>query len=123
MFCNDEEISLNLRVLVAQVGVSILGKMLKITRLPAMSLLVMSCSALVVSENFGNALPVAGNLPLTETGLPPNVTVAPDFLTAFLAAFFLPDFLTAFLKDFFFVFFAFFFFNAMMSPNREVVVK
>ena len=84
-----------------------------------MSLLLMSCSALVVSENFGNALPVAGNLPLTETGLPPNVTVAPDFLPAFLAAFFL----TAFLKDFFFVFFAFFFFDAMISPSREVVVK
>mgnify|MGYP006893399133 CR=1 FL=1 len=64
----------------------------------------MSCSALVVSENFGNDLPVAGNLPLTETGLPPNVTVAPDFLTAFLTDFF----------------FALFFFDAMISPNRDL---
>ena len=70
-------------MLVAHVGVSILGKILKITRLPAMSLLVISCSALVVSENLGNALPVAGNLPLTETGLPPRVTVVPDFLADF----------------------------------------
>ena len=70
-------------MLVAHVGVSILGKILKITRLPAMSLLVISCSALVVSENLGNALPVAGSLPLTETGLPPRVTVVPDFLADF----------------------------------------
>ena len=101
-----------------------LGKMLKITRLPAMSLLLMSCSALVVSENFGNGLPVAGNLPLTETGLPPNVTVAPDFLTAFLADLFLADllmtFLTVFLTAFFLFFFAIFFFDAMISPSREV---
>ena len=70
-------------MLVAHVGVSILGKILKIMRLPAMSLLVISCSALVVSENLGNALPVAGSLPLTETGLPPRVTVVPDFLADF----------------------------------------
>ena len=93
-----------------------LGKMLKITRLPAMSLLLMSCSALVVSENFGNGLPVAGNLPLTETGLPPNVTVAPDFLVDF----FLTAFLTVFLTAFFLFFFAIFFFDAMISPSREV---
>ena len=51
-----------------------------------MSLLVISCSALVVSENLGNALPVAGSLPLTETGLPPRVTVVPDFLADFFFA-------------------------------------
>ena len=70
-----------------------------------MSLLVISCSALVVSENLGNALPVAGSLPLTETGLPPRVTVVPDFL----ADFFLPVFLTVFFATFLTVFFLAFF--------------
>ena len=96
MFCKLAAISLNLRVLVAQVGVSILGKILKITRLPAMSLLLMSLSALVVNENFGKDLPVLGNLPLTETGLPPKVTVEPVFLA---------DFFAVFLTTFFFAFF------------------
>jgi hypothetical protein len=80
-----------------------LGKILKITRLPAMSLLLMSLSALVVKENFGKDLPVLGSLPLTETGLPPKVTVEPVFLT-----------------DFFFAFFAVFFFDAMVSPGHVV---
>ena len=53
MLASDDAISLNLRVLVAQVGVSMLGKMLKITLLPTRSLFEISCSALVVSENFG----------------------------------------------------------------------
>ena len=68
----------------------------------------MSCRALVVSENLGNDLPVAGNLPLTETGLPPKVTVAPDFFFAtffavFLAVFFFVTFLAVFFSVFFFV--------------------
>ena len=83
MLASDDAISLNLRVLVAQVGVSMLGKMLKITRLPTRSLFEISCNALVVSENFGAGLPLVGNLPLTETGFPPRVTVVPDFF-AFL---------------------------------------
>jgi hypothetical protein len=76
----------------------------------------MSCNALVVKENFGSDLPVAGSLPLTETGLPPKVTVAPDFFAVFLA-----DFFGLFFTDFFFVtfffaifFFAVFFFVAMI---------
>ena len=52
-----------------------------------------------------------GNLPLTETGLPPKVTVEPVFLTDFLT-----DFLPVFLTAFFFAFFALFFFDAMFSP-------
>lgn len=102
-----------------------LGKMLKITRLPAMSLLPMSCNALVVNENFGNVLPVAGNLPLTETGLPPNVTVEPDFFADFfleLFATFFPDFFADFFFDFFAAFFLVFFFDAMscFAPNLVV---
>jgi hypothetical protein len=111
VFCKLAAISLNLRVLVAQVGVSMLGKILKITRLPAMSLLLMSLSALVVKENFGKDLPVLGSLPLTETGLPPKVTVEPVFLTVFFAVFF---------TDFFFALFAVFFFDAMVSPGHVV---
>ena len=80
-----------------------------------MSLLVMSCRALVVSKNLGNALPVAGNLPLTETGLPPNVTVAPDFFAIFFAVFFFTDF---FFATFFF---AVFFFVAMIISLILVV--
>ena len=64
----------------------------------------MSCKALVVKANFGSDLPLAGNFPLTETGFPPKVTVAPEFFTAGFVDFFLLDFFA----DFFFalVFFA-----------------
>ena len=77
-----------------------------------MSLLLMSLSALVVNENFGKDLPVLGNLPLTETGLPPKVTVEPVFLA---------DFFAVFLTTFFFAFFALFFFDAMVSPGHVVL--
>ena len=53
-----------------------------------------------------------GNLPLTETGLPPKVTVEPVFLA---------DFFAVFLTAFFFAFFALFFFDAMVSPGHVVL--
>jgi hypothetical protein len=124
---NDDASELNVRVLVAHVGVSMLGKMFKITRLPRKSLFEISCSVPVVSVNAGAAAPFFGNLPLVETGLPPSVTFEPpllavffttfftDFFTAFFVAF-LADFLTAFFTTFFTVFFfAIFFFAAMVA--------
>ena len=77
----------------------------------------MSCRALVVKENFGSDLPLAGNLPLTETELPPKVTVVPDFfavyLEDFLGLFFTDFFFVTFFAVFFAIFFAVFFFVAM----------
>jgi hypothetical protein len=123
---NDEASELNVRVLVAHVGVSMLGKMFKITRLPRKSLFEISCSVPVVSVNDGAAAPFFGNLPLVDTGLPPSVTFEPPllavffttFLTNFFAAFFVA-FLAVFLTAFFFAtfftdfFFAIFFFAAI----------
>jgi hypothetical protein len=109
-----DAISLNVRVDVAHVGVSIEGKMLKMTRLPLMSELPISLKFPVVSANFGRRDPTFGSLPLTETLLPPSVTVVFDaFLTDFFFATFLvvffADFFTAFLAVFFVAFFDFFF--------------
>lgn len=84
---NDEASELNVRVLVAHVGVSMLGKMFKITRLPRKSLFEISCSVPVVSVNDGAAAPFFGNLPLVDTGLPPSVTFEPPLLAVFFAAF------------------------------------
>jgi hypothetical protein len=95
-------------VLVAHVGVSMLGKMFKITRLPRKSLFEISCSVPVVSVNAGAAAPFFGNLPLVETGLPPSVTVDPLLLAAFLTTFF-TDFFAAFLAVFLTAFFTTFF--------------
>ena len=53
--------SLNLRVLVAHVGVSIEGKMLRITRLPRNSFGPISDSVPVVIENAGAFAPTLGN--------------------------------------------------------------
>jgi hypothetical protein len=129
---SEEASELNVRVLVAHVGVSMLGKMFKITRLPRKSLFEISCSVPVVSVNAGAVAPFIGNLPLVETGLPPSVTVDPllleafftaflttfftDFFAAFLAVF-LTAFFTTFLTDFFLAifFFADFFFAAMAA--------
>jgi hypothetical protein len=115
---NLEAISLNVRVDVAQVGVSIEGKMLKMTRLPLMSALPISLKVPVVSANFGRRDPTFGSLPLTETLLPPSVT------EDFAATFFFADFLTAFFTVFlaaFFVAFLVFFFAAMGCSLFEVV--
>ncbi|MFM7820618.1 MAG: hypothetical protein ACKPAF_07260, partial [Actinomycetota bacterium] len=57
----------------------------------------------VGNKDLGRDLPTAGNLPLTVTGLPPKVTVAPDFLAGFFADFFLLRFVD------FLLFFALFF--------------
>jgi hypothetical protein len=120
VLCRDDASELNVRVLVAHVGVSMLGKMFKITRLPRKSLFEISCSAPVVSVNEGAAAPFFGNLPLVETGLPPSVTFEPPLLAVFLTTFFvafLAVFLTAFFfATFFTVFFlAIFFFAAFRA--------
>jgi hypothetical protein len=102
--------SLNVRVLVAHVGVSMLGKMLKMTRLPFMLALLISCKVPVVSANFGSVEPLAGSDPLIATGLPPSVTVVAFFLAVdFFAAFFTDFFAVFFFEDFFADFFAVFF--------------
>lgn len=102
MLCRDDASELNVRVLVAHVGVSMLGKMFKITRLPRKSLFEISCSAPVVSVNEGAAAPFFGNLPLVETGLPPSVTFEPPLLAVFLTAFFFATFFTVFFLAIFF---------------------
>jgi hypothetical protein len=125
-----DAISLNVRVDVAHVGVSIEGKMLKMTRLPLMSALPISLKVPVVSANFGRRDPTFGSLPLTETLLPPSVTedfAATFFFAVFFEAFFeafFADFLTAFFTVFlaaFFVAFLVFFFAAMGFSLFEVV--
>jgi hypothetical protein len=92
-----------------------LGKMLKMTRLPFMLALLISCKVPVVSANFGSVEPLAGSDPLIATGLPPSVTVvafflAGDFFAAFFTDFFEVFFFEAFFTDFFAGFFAVFFF-------------
>ena len=68
--------SLNLRVEVAQVGVSRLGTMLRTLRLPAKLASVTSLRSLPTRLNAGAMSPTAGNLPASSTGLPPRVTLA-----------------------------------------------
>ena len=103
MLSKPDAISLNVRVDVAHVGVSIEGKMLKMTRLPLMSALPISLKVPVVSANFGRRDPTFGSLPLTETLLPPSVTVV------FAATFFFATFFATFFVAFFAAFLAFFF--------------
>src|SRR5574343_771272 len=67
-------LALNWRTEVAQVGVSMLGKMLRILRLPARLLRLTSDRSLATSEKAGAASPFLGKLPLTLIGLPPRVT-------------------------------------------------
>ena len=103
-----DAISLNVRVDFAHVGVSIEGKMLKMTRLPLMSELPTSLKLPAVNANFGRRDPTFGRFPLMETLLPPRVTdvfaatffFATCFFTIFFVAF-LVDFLVAFLIFFF----------------------
>src|SRR6185369_13985560 len=66
---------LNLRTEVAQVGVSMLGKIFRTLRLPARLASVTSARSLPTSENAGALAPLAGRLPATSMGLPPRVTV------------------------------------------------
>src|SRR5690606_4183384 len=66
---------LNLRTEVAQVGVSILGKMFRILRLPAKLARLTSERSLATSEKSGAVWPFCGNWPETSIGLPPRVTV------------------------------------------------
>ena len=101
-----------MRVLVAHVGVSMLGKMFKITRLPRKSLFEISCSAPVVSVKAGAEAPFFGNLPLVDTGLPPSVTFDPLLLAVFFTTF-LAVFLTVFFLAI--LFFAAFFFAAIVA--------
>src|SRR5512139_2536631 len=67
--------SLNLRTEVAQVGVSMLGKIFRILRLPARLARLTSARSLPTSENAGAWSPLTGRRPLTSAGLPPRVTV------------------------------------------------
>ena len=68
-------LALNWRTEVAQVGVSTLGKILRILRLPAKLARVVSDKSLATSEKAGAALPFCGNWPAMAIGLPPRVTV------------------------------------------------
>src|SRR5882672_2428432 len=68
-------LSLNLRVEVAQTGVSRLGTMLRTLRLPANWASDTSARSLPTSLNAGALLPTAGRLPAISIGLPPRVTV------------------------------------------------
>ena len=110
MFCKLAAISLNLRVLVASRCVdarediedhSLAGNVFIAD--------VFECAG--CQRKLWQRFARLGSLPLTETGLPPKVTVEPVFLT---------DFFAVFLTDFFFAFFAVFFFDAMVSPGHVV---
>ena len=69
VFASPDAAALNLRVEVAQVGVSMLGKMLRILRLlPGWP--VISASSGLTSENAGAVWPACGKSPLAGTGLP-----------------------------------------------------
>ena len=64
--------SLNLRVEVAQVGVSMDGKILITTFLPANSARLTGLSCASMRVNAGALLPTAGSSPAVVTGLPRN---------------------------------------------------
>src|SRR5262245_50820566 len=72
--------SLNLRVEVAQVGVSRLGTILRTLRLPAKSASVLSLRLPATSLKSGAVSPTLGRLPATVTALPPRVTLDMLFL-------------------------------------------
>jgi hypothetical protein len=73
---------LNSRTEVAHVGVSMLGKMFKILRLPAKLSSVTFSRFALASSKFGDAWPLLGNFPPIVIGLPFKVTafVMIDFL-------------------------------------------
>jgi hypothetical protein len=75
VFVRPAAFSLNLRVDVAQVGVSRLGTMLRILRLPVNSSSCVSASVADTSENLGALSPTLGKRPSMLIGLPPRVTV------------------------------------------------
>ena len=68
--------SLKRRVEVAQTGVSRLGTMFRILRLPAKSASDKSFRSLPTRVKDGAVSPTAGNRPASSTGLPPRVTLA-----------------------------------------------
>ena len=62
--------SLNLRVEVAQVGVSMDGKMLMTTFLPIKSARLTACNFASLRVNAGAGAPIVGKSPAVLTGLP-----------------------------------------------------
>src|SRR5690606_10057246 len=67
--------SLNLRVEVAQVGVSRLGTMFRTLRLPSKAARVLSLRLPATRLKSGAVAPTLGRSPATVTALPPRVTV------------------------------------------------
>ena len=67
---------MNLRTLVAHTAVSMLGKMLSTTRLPAKSAGVTSVRSPLVRVNDGVGAPTVGSSPTVWTGLPPSAVCA-----------------------------------------------
>ncbi|MOA19844.1 hypothetical protein D3C78_1402510 [compost metagenome] len=71
---NPPASTLNLRTEVAQVGVSMLGKMFSTLRRPTKSARVCSDRSVPTRWKAGAWLPTCGRLPSTRTGLPFRVT-------------------------------------------------
>src|SRR5262245_59501140 len=71
--------SLNLRVEVAQVGVSRLGTMFRTLRLPSKAARFLSLRRAATRLKSGAVSPTLGRLPATLMALPPRVTVVMRF--------------------------------------------